>query len=233
MSAGDTIALVVAVLTGAGLIVAQFTYYHAVASRARVEMTVGQEIVLHYTHDFRLYVRADLAFLNKGAQPAALVQVSGRLYKQDGTIPEVHLQWRTFETTTNTPEHGWDSRSTETVYTLVIPGRQAGPASLTRRIRLIAPRHDQQADPPLLRGELRLELTALMDYGRSPTCARECSLKISPDHALALNTVCVEDEKARYEKRLFLLRQIPTDDGPVSDGSNRYVSQEPEKYFAL
>ncbi len=212
MSVGNSIALVAALITAVGLVLSQLTYVRAVSSRAIVDMRVGQELAFHYTRDHRLNIRADLAFLNSGAQPAALVQVSATLLTGDPNTPEIQLRWRTFEDTTNSQGQGWVTGSTGTVRTLIIPGRAAGTSSITSRVRFVAFPGEPDGSLPVLGPEAHLTFTALVDYARTTPRPYSCRLQISPEHAAALNTKCVEhrNERGRYvfDARLFLLREI-------------------------
>jgi hypothetical protein len=238
MSVGDTIALIGALITVVGLILAQRTYSNAVSSRAIVDMKVGEELALHYSPDHRLYLRADFAFLNRGAQPAALVRIGAVLLTGDKDVPEVHLRWRTFEDTTNSVDRGWVTGSTGTVRALVIPGRAAGASSITERIRLVAYPRDPGARLPLLGPDARLTFTAHVDYAQIPSCTYPCRLHISPSHATALNTRCKErindDGRAVFDARLFLLRDIsPSRESTEGIDMDTFSSWGIEKHLAL
>jgi hypothetical protein len=72
----DASALAVAILTGIGLIVALLTFRRSLASRARLDLSVGQELILHYASDSKLILTASFAIINKGSLPGLATELS-------------------------------------------------------------------------------------------------------------------------------------------------------------
>ena len=246
VSTGDVLALLTAIAAAASVVVALLVYRSSavsfntsIASPASIDMKIGQDIALHYSERGRLYLRADFAFINRGAQPAALVQITGTLRDLQGRVAPIEMHWSTFEDSIK--RETWVSGSTGTVRTLVIPGRAAGPAGVVERIRLISLRSlsegPARADRLPIFGRLSLELIALIDFADKPVPPYNCELHINETDAKALNTDCVEKEvkdsqgrpSQRWEYRLFLLRLEPG----ASPGADVFQSQPRSKLSAL
>ena len=133
MSVSDWSTLAVAVLTFFALLVAAFTFYRSLGSKANLEMSVGDELILHYDGDSRLILTATFAFINRGAIPGTVTLLTAQIFDRAITPEKLlkSLAWRTFEetTTSRNPYNGrtiWFTRSTSPVYTLIVPGRIAG-----------------------------------------------------------------------------------------------------------
>ena len=87
MSVSDWSTLAVAVLTFFGLLVAAFTFYRSLGSKADLELSVGDELILHYAGDQRLILTATFVVINKGSMPGTVTQLSAHIHGQATSSP--------------------------------------------------------------------------------------------------------------------------------------------------
>jgi hypothetical protein len=225
MSVSDASAVAVAILTGLGLIVALFTFSLTLVSRARLRLSVGQEIILHYTSDSELILTASFAVINTGSLPGLATELSAVICHPGTSTPLKSLLWRTFEESTPVRDEAdghtrWWTHSAGPVHTLVVPGRAAGSSGITEKIRLYeestsgdsADGTETGALPP--RGAV-YPVTFYLREGSKHAALYQysCSLSISDDHALDMKKECTE--QPTWKKRLILMRN------PVTAGAAR------------
>lgn len=202
MSISDSITLLVLVL---GFLITLFTYVSTIALKPRLAMIVGLKMLLHYTHNNRLMVTMDFVFLNAGAQPGVLIDLSGKLKSDDGTI-STEIRWEKFEETTNIAPPGTPSkfyrRSGDLVHLLILPGRATESGGVLSTIRLFTDMPFTLQDTQYL-----LEVTGL----EGSTLRRKkmsCSLQLQSGAAAYLQRYCTENEKGEYNNRLSFTREI-------------------------
>ena len=217
MSVSDWSTLAVAVLTFFGLLVAAFTFYRSLGSKANLEMSVGDELILHYDGDSRLILTATFAFINRGAIPGTVTLLTAQIFDQ-ATKPErllKSLAWRTFEetTTSRNPSNGrtiWFTRSTSPVYTLIVPGRIAGSSGIVSKIRLYEEkeRGSDATFEPLPPRKASYRVKFFVHAGSGPTMPREyeCQLTIAERHAKNMKADCSEED-GTWQERLVSRRQ--------------------------
>jgi hypothetical protein len=219
MSVSDASAIAVAVLTAAGVILALLTFRRSLDSPPKLKLSVGQEIILHYTSESRLILTADFAFINKGALPGLVTEVSADLY---GPGPKkvliTSLRWRTFEDSTSYRDGTdgrtrWWTRSGGPVHTLIVPGRAGGSSGATSKIRLYQ-------DRPVTGSEVLLAEAAVYPVtfsvregsSREKVDEYKCELSVSDVHAKKFSAMCTEDaEDGTWEHRLILRRRPSPD----------------------
>jgi hypothetical protein len=220
MSASDASTLAVAILTGIGLIVALLTFRRSLASRARLELSVGQEIILHYTSDSKLILTASFAIINTGSLPGLATELSAVIYRPDSAAPLKSLLWRTFEESTpfrdETDGHTrWWTHSAGPVRTLVVPGRAAGSSGITEKIRLYeeSPSGDSAGGGPP--GPLPPQgavypVTFRLREGSNHAALYQysCRLSIRDTHAQDMKEKCTE--QPTWKKRLIFRRNPVT-----------------------
>jgi hypothetical protein len=125
MSLVGTALAAVASAIAAGVPLLTFVYTYTL--KARVEMRIGEEIILHYTSNMHLILTTDFIFLNRGAQQAAITGVFGTVWRGTDPHPKSpNLAWEKYEKTLR-PEadRPYQTRSTAIVEPIVIPGRSA------------------------------------------------------------------------------------------------------------
>jgi hypothetical protein len=121
---GSALAAVVAALA-AGVPLLTFVYTYTL--KARIEMRVGEEIILHYTNRKLLILTSDFIFLNKGAQQAAVTGVYGTIWRDTDSRPaSPNLDWEKYEKSERTKaDEPYHTHSIAIVEPIVIPGRSA------------------------------------------------------------------------------------------------------------
>lgn len=234
MSVSDASAVAIAILTGLGLIVALLTFQRQLASRARLELSVGQEIILHYTSDSRLILTASFAVINKGSLPGLATELSAVIHRPGSTAPLKSLLWRTFEESTpiqdETDGHTrWWTHSAGPVHTLVIPGRAAGSSGITEKVRLYeeSPSGDSadgtQTGPLPPQGAV-YPVTFYLREGsdRAALYKYSCSLSIRDTHARDMKEKCTE--QPTWKKRLIFRRNPVT--GAEARNTDLFESRE-------
>ena len=218
MSVSDASAIAVAALTAVGVILALLTFRRSLDSPPALELSVGQEIILHYTSESRLILTADFAFINKGALPGLVTEVSADLYKPG--LKEVlitSLRWRTFEDSTTYRDGTdgrtrWWTRSGGPVHTLIVPGRAGGSSGATSKIRLY--QDGPITDSEVLLAEAVYPVTFSVREGSSREEVDEykCELSVSGEHAKDFSAMCTEDAKNGTWKHRLILRRRPSPD---------------------
>jgi hypothetical protein len=210
MSFNDALTLILATFA---LLISLLTFIYTVAKRASIHMLIGQNIRLKYTWDYKLYVVADFAFFNQGAQPGAIVEILGTI-KKDNASENFDFRWTTFEETKNIAPPGkptklWTS-STDNVHTIIIPGRTGGTGGIMQQIRLLSYKPCKLGSG-LDNKNYTLELRALVGPGLTKWCVVSVNLKISPYQANYLEHSCVEDKSTGIAKdTLRLERKTPS-----------------------
>jgi hypothetical protein len=128
---GSVLAAVVAALA-AGIPLLTFIYTYTL--KARIEMRVGEEIILHYTNRMLLILTSDFIFLNKGAQQAVVTGVYGTIWQDAAPRPaSPNLAWEKYEKSEKPKaDEPFHTHSTAIVEPVVVPGRSA----FSDRIRL-------------------------------------------------------------------------------------------------
>jgi hypothetical protein len=204
MAINDIITLVLLVL---GFLVALLTYVSTIALKPRLALIVGLKMHLHYTRDKRLIVTMDFVFLNGGAQPGVLIDLSGTISPEEKESPTAPaIRWEKFEETQNIAPPGTPSRyytrSAGFVHPLILPGRAAEAGGLDKTIRLFTEAPFTLEDKPYF-----LALTAL-EASTLKKARIQCCLHLEPGNADYLLRYGVEDEEGRFEKQLSLTRVI-------------------------
>jgi hypothetical protein len=221
MSVSDASALAVAILTGIGLIVALLTFRRSLASRARLDLSVGQELILHYASDSKLILTASFAIINKGSLPGLATELSAVICHPYSTVPFKSLLWRTFEVSEPLRDETdgrtrWWTHSAGPVHTLIVPGRAAGSSGITEKIRLyeeIRPRGDcadgARANP-LPPQEAVYPVTFYLREGSSHRTLYKysCRLSIKDTHAQEMKDKCTE--QPTWKERLVFRRRPVT-----------------------
>lgn len=242
MSVSDWSTLAVAVLTFFGLLVAAFTFYRSLGSKASLEMSLSDELILHYDGDSRLILTATFAFINKGALPGTVTLLTAQIRDQGGKPDEVlkSLAWRTFEqtTTSRNPNNGqtvWFTRSTSPVYTLIVPGRIAGASGIVNKIRLYEVKEPGSGSDgkagfnplPAREAAYRVKFFVHAGSGGEKPREYECRLRILEGHAVKIKACCTE-QNGNWQRRLVCRRQpvLGAAARKKDDGYGTYVSQE-------
>jgi hypothetical protein len=202
MNVNDVLTLTVATIA---LLISLLTFVYTVATRASIHMLIGQNIRLKYTWDKRLYVVADFAFFNQGAQPGAIVEISGTL-KNINASDVFDFRWLTFEETKNIalpgePTKLWTS-STDYVHTIIIPGRAGGTGGIMQQIRLLS-----KKPCTLDNSTYTLALSALVGPRLTKQCEVTVNLIISPYQASFLENNGVEDKDTGVAKKMLTLKR--------------------------
>jgi hypothetical protein len=223
MSVSDASNLGIAVLTALGVIIALFTFRRSLAGRAKLDMSLGREILLHYTKDRELILTADFSFINTGALPGFATEISAIIYETDRANPAKRLVWLLYEVSTVTgrnPGNGstqrW-TRSDEQVGPLIVPGRTSGSSGVTRRVRLYE--ENAHAGRPLSDETYKTEFTVRATACNKETYQYKYRLVIAPGDAANLETYCAE-KGGRWDNRLVLRQQ------PRTDGDKREVKRD-------
>ena len=222
MSVSDWSALAVAVLTFFAVLVAVFTFYRSLGSKANLEMSVGDELILHYGGDSGLILTTTFVFINKGSTPGIVTQLTAHLsaVDADSQEPPRYLAWRFFEesTTSSDPATGRTIRSTRSagpVYALIVPGRAAGSSGNVSSIRLYQ-EHGLPAGPggratfePLPARGADYLVNFSMQAGPNSRKPGDyaCQLRISDGHAEKMQAVCTE--VGGVWKRRLIFRRKP------------------------
>ena len=217
MSVSDASAVAIAILTGLGLIVTLLTFRRSLASRARLELSVGQEITLHYTSDSKLILTASFSVINKGSLPGLATELSAVIHHPGSSAPLKSLLWRTFEESTpfrdETDGHTrWWTHSAGPVHTLVIPGRAAGSSGISEKVRLYveSPSADGTQTGPLPPQGAVYPVTFYLREGsnRAALYQYSCRLSIRDTHARDMKEECTE--QPTWKKRLIFRRNPVT-----------------------
>jgi len=243
MSVSDWSTLAVAVLTFLALLVALITFRRQLGSPAKLEMSVGQEIILHYDKFSNLILTANFAFINKGSLPGIVTEISAIIYQPESTKeqpkPFRWLLWRTFEATTTFRGEGgntgWWTRSTGPVHTLVVPSRAAGESGIARKIRLYEdPRMETgstyETGPLPQRDSLvtyHAKFYAREGMNRVEVCRYSCDLAIDPGFQERMQDECTE-KGATFKGRLVLRRKPVTDTRTPNVQSSRDLFESVE-----
>jgi len=213
MSVSDVSNLAIAVLTALGVIIALFTFRRSLAGRAKLDMSLGREILLHYTGNHELILTADFTFLNRGALPGFVTEISAIIDEADLAKK---LVWRLYEVSTVTGRHPWNgstlrwTRSDEQVGPLIVPGRTSGSSGVTRRIRLYE--EGDQAGRPLSGDKIyKTKFTVWATACDKKTYHYDYRLLIGPDDPAKLETDYTEKD-GTWKNRLVLRQQPRTDD---------------------
>jgi len=218
MSVSDASAIAVAVLTAAGVILALLTFRRSLDSPPELELSVGQEIILHYTSSSRLILTADFAFINKGALPGLVTEVSADLYEPGPKkILITSLRWRTFEDSTSYRDGTdgrtrWWTRSGGPVHTLIVPGRAGGSSGATSKIRLYQDRLIAGSEVLLAEAVYPVTFSVREGSSREKVDEYKCELSVSDEHAKGFRAMCTEDaDNGTWEHRLILRRRPSPD----------------------
>src|SRR6266851_7714362 len=136
MSLNDILSLVIVLLF---FVIAMLTFVYTIFTGPHLHLLIGQEIKLVYTRDKRLSIEADFAFFNGGAQPGALVELSGTISNTDGS-KRANLRWERFLETRNIAEPGKATHffvtAVSPAHPTIVPGRAAGTGGVEMGIRL-------------------------------------------------------------------------------------------------
>jgi len=229
MSVSDATSLAIAVLTALGVIIALFTFRRSLAGRAKLDMSLGREILLHYTKDRELILTADFSFINKGALPGFATEISAIIYETDEANPAKKLVWLLYEVSTVTgrnPGNGstqrW-TRSDEKVGPLIVPGRTSGSSGVTRKIRLY---EDAKTGRPLSGNETyKIKFTVRATACNKETYQYKYRLVLEPDDAAKLETYCTEKDGV-WDNRLVLRQE------PRADADEREVKRDGLLYMS-
>jgi hypothetical protein len=209
MSVGDIIALVVAIVTAAGVMVALLTFLYSLVTKPSLHVSLGQEITMFYTFYKDLVVCSDFACLNQGAKPGALTQLSACLSSHNSNHKVKSFLWRTFEETLFEGGPGrqtkpW-TRSTGIARTLIIPGRMSGNSGVTHGVRLYEV--TSPAKDPLPPDTYYLTLSAL-EGSEHPKEYKSIYELVIPANALNdLNAYCCEDKHGMKDNRAVFQRE--------------------------
>jgi hypothetical protein len=132
MSLINTVLTIFISIVAAGASLLTFAYTFTL--KARVEIQIGEQVILHYTERMHLIVTADFVILNKGAQQAAITALLGTIWPRDSPQPSsLNLIWQKYEQTKrDAPRTPYYTESSGMVESTVVPGRSASVA----RIRL-------------------------------------------------------------------------------------------------
>jgi hypothetical protein len=212
VSVSDASNLALAVLTALGLIIALLTFRRSLAGRARLDMSLGSEILLHNTKVPELILTADFSFINKGALPGIITEISAIIYETGQDSPAKRLTWRRYEVSIATgrdPRNGstvhW-TRSGDQVAPLIVPGRTSGSSGISRKIRLYE--EDAQTSQPLSGDRTyTARFTVWATAANKKTYQYKYRLLIGRDDPANLTTYCTEKD-GKFSYRL-LLRQRP------------------------
>jgi hypothetical protein len=219
LSLNDILTAVIAAFA-AGVPLLTFVYQYTL--KPRLDIQIGQEVLLHYITESapppsRLIVTADFIFVNKGAQPAAMVGLFGTLWQvgptgRFGLISRAHsprpqvpnLIWRRYEKTeqvnTVATEAEYRTDSSALVETIIISGRDTSPA---HKIRLYS-RETLTLSP----GLHSLRLKAIDGSARGYKGATlNCLLFLKDEDATDLNANGMEKD-GRIQTRISLKRDV-------------------------
>jgi hypothetical protein len=202
MSFNDLLSLIIAILV---FVIALLTFVYTIFTGPRLHMLIGQEIKLVYTRDKRLSIEADFAFFNGGAQPGALVELSGTISNTNSS-KRATLRWERFLETRNIAEPGKATHffvtAVSPAHPLIVPGRAAGTGGVEMGIRLYTDKLFI-----LESGESYiLELRGLEGPKLTRWCKASGKLEISQDNVDYLVQYGTMDETDRYQMGLILQR---------------------------
>jgi hypothetical protein len=221
MSVSDASNLVIAVLTALGVIIALFTFRRSLAGQAKLDMSLGREILLHYTDDEKLILTADFSFINRGALPGFVTEISAIIYETDEDNPVKRLVWRLYEVSIvtgrdprNGSTHRW-TRSDEQVGPLIVPGRTSGSSGVARRIRLYE--EDTQAGQPLSGDKTyKAKFIVWATASNKKTYQYKYRLFVGQDDPANLAAECTEKD-GKFRNRLVLRQRPRTPTGERED----------------
>src|SRR5215467_4491152 len=187
MKSNDILTLV---LSAFAFVVSLLTFTYTVARGPRLFMLLDQYIYLFYNEDQGLRIIAYFSFFNSGAQPGALVELTGTLSTTDRR-KKVELRWVNFQETKNIAQPGAPAvlfrGLTGLAQTIIVPGRAAGEGGIGRDI-LIATNEPFPLDGG---GVYILDLKGLIGPRLTRWCKVCGNLKIAPTDAEFLAKECV------------------------------------------
>jgi hypothetical protein len=188
-------------------VVALFTNVLTVASNPRLSVVMGQRMHMHYTHHKKRYiVTADYVFLNGGAQPGALIDLSATISLADG-VRLTPIAWERFEETNNVPVKGLYTGSSDLVRPLIVPGRTGGSGGVEKTIRLYSAKdHSFVLNEDA--GEYRLKLTGVEGLQLVGEYAVVCRMHLKEHHATYLfGEMSTENQNNKWNDKLILIRE--------------------------
>lgn len=221
-------AIISAIAAGVPLL----TFVYSYTLKARLEIRIGEEIILHYTSAMHLIFTTDFIFLNKGAQQAAVTGIFGTLWRGTPFPPEVpNLTWEKYEKTQR-PEIGkpYQTSSSAIVEPIVISGRSA----FTARVRLYS-------DTPLplegADGYYSVRLEAADGSAKLKSASFDCVLYLHEDDAKDLLSNGAE-QAGSFRARTSLKRtRVTVDTVSASRRSgllNRIIAwRTPARFFVF
>jgi hypothetical protein len=224
--------LTIAVL---GLVVALFTYVLTVASNPRLSVVMGQRMHMHYTaNKARLIVTTDYVFLNGGAQPGALIDLSGIILLADGG-KQFPIAWERFEESKNVSGQGLQMGSSDLVRPLIVPGRTGGSGGVEKTIRLYTPK-DHPFELKKDAGEYSLKLTGVEGSKLARRYTVICRLHVKEHHARYLSgKMCTEyhvkNQNDQWDDRLILLREPVPKESMMARMGRRLLKKPPMLIF--
>lgn len=138
MSVSDILSVISLVIAALAFVVAFLTFVYSITLGPRLSLLIGDVIELIYGPNLELNVVSDFTFFNGGAQPGAVVALSGSITTSDGS-KKANLRWVSFGESINIAEPGKASDIFVTPesqpQTIVVSGRGVGGAE-TKKIFL-------------------------------------------------------------------------------------------------
>jgi hypothetical protein len=200
-------------IAGLALLLSLATFVFTIVTGPRLNVLIGDVIMLHYSARFNLFVHSNFTFFNEGAQPGALVELSGTILTADKRRSE-DLRWIGFEKNEYIEEPGKAYRLfTKPLVmpqTIIVSGRAAGGGGAeTMGICLVTLKPFElpvKADKDEVES-YRLKLRGLIGPKLRRWCTTEVILQISSDYAQFLRDECMASESGPYEHSLILRRQ--------------------------
>src|SRR5258708_21526471 len=123
MAVSDVLALISLVVSAFAFLISFLTYVYTVALGPRLDILFGENIWLHYTEEYKLCVMSYFVFFNGGAQPGAIVKLSGTLAPTRQGMG-TSMRWNLFGVDTDIQAHQWgNSFTTESSpHSLIVAG---------------------------------------------------------------------------------------------------------------
>jgi hypothetical protein len=205
-------------LAGLAFLLSLVTFIFTIFTGPRLNILLGDVIMLHYSAEFHLFVHSSFTFFNGGAQPGALVQLSGTLFATDKNKVDKNkkeeLRWIGFEKTAYVGEPGKTHQlliePLTMPQTVIVPGRASGGSGAeTIGICLVTLK---AFELPIGTDEdavesYQLRLRGLIGPKLRRWCTTEVTLQISSYYAQFLHNECVAIASGPHKHSLILRRQ--------------------------
>jgi hypothetical protein len=221
MSVSDILSAISLVVAALAFVIAFLTFVYTVTMGPRLSMLIGEDIQLLYGSNLELVVVSDFTFFNGGAQPGALVELSGTITTSDGSKKAI-LRWTGIGESKNIAEPGKGSDIFISLgslpQTIVVTGRGVSGAE-TEKIYL------GTSEPfELFPTNYVLALKGLVGPKLTRWCKAKANLEISKDDVEFMRNHTVQDASTGVAETSLLLVRKELPKGNLISGLARSAS---------